>query len=87
MQLFHLVLIIRLLTDRQTFCAIFTSPSSSEAFDVEESEQGPSRKKQQTASQKKATKSNVATLLRMDGRVTPRSIAYAATLVRSFSAR
>jgi hypothetical protein len=34
-----------------------------------------------TASQRKATKSNVATLLRMDGKVTPRAIAYAATLV------
>ena len=68
-------------TNRQTFCALFTSPSSSEAFDQQESEEGPSRKAMKTASQRKATKSNVATLLRMDGKVTPRAIAYAATLV------
>jgi len=66
----------------QTYCAIFTSPSSSEAFE-EETEDGPCRKKQKTASQKKATKSNVATLLRMEGKVTPRTIAYAAVLVCS----
>ena len=75
---------IHLLIDHQTFCTLFTSPSSSEAFNEEESEEGPSRKKQTTASQKKATKTNVATLLHMDGRVTPRSVAYAATLVCSF---
>ena len=32
-------------------------------------------------SQRKVTKNNVATLLRMDGKATPRSIAYAATIV------
>jgi len=66
----------------QTYCAIFTSPSSSEAFE-EETEEGPCRKKQKTMSQRKATKRNVATLLRMEGKVTPRTIAYAAVLVRS----
>jgi hypothetical protein len=76
--------IIYLLTEHQTFCALFTSPSSSEAFDEQESEEGLSRKKQKSASQKKATKTNVATLLHMEGRVTPRAIAYAATLVGSF---
>jgi hypothetical protein len=70
-----------ILTYNQTFCAIFTSPSSSEAFDEQESEEGPTRRKQKTASQKKATKTNVAALLHMDGKVTPRAIAYAATLV------
>jgi hypothetical protein len=75
---------LRLLTDSQTFCAIFTSPSSSEAFDGQESEEGPHRKIPKTASQKKATKMNIATLLHMDGKVTPRAIAYAATLVCSF---
>jgi hypothetical protein len=73
--------LLALLTIQQTFCALFTSPSSSEAFEEQESEEGPSRKKQKTASHKKATKMNVATLLRMDGKVTPRAIAYAATLV------
>ena len=68
----------------QTFCAIFTSPSSSEAFEEQESDDGPTRKKQKTASQKKATKSTVASLLHMEGKVTPRAIAYAATLVSSF---
>jgi len=76
--------IVYLLTEYQTFCALFTSPSSSEAFDEQETQEGPSRKKQKTSSQKKATKSNVATLLHMEGRVTPRAIAYAATLVCSF---
>jgi hypothetical protein len=42
---------------------------------------GPVRKKQRTAGQKKATKSNVASLLNMDGKVSGRSIAYAAVLV------
>ena len=77
-------LIFYLLTEHQTFCALFTSPSSSEAFDEQESEEGLSRKKQKSASQKKATKTNVATLLHMEGRVTQRAVAYAATLVRSF---
>jgi hypothetical protein len=70
-----------ILTYNQTFCAIFTSPFSSEAFDEQESEEGPTRKKQKPASQKKATKTNVATLLHMEGKVTPRAIAYTATLV------
>jgi hypothetical protein len=70
------------LTLLQTYCAIFTSPSSSEAFE-EEMEDGPCRKKQKNTTHKKATKSNVATLLRMEGKVTPRTIAYAAVLVSS----
>ncbi|KAF9045028.1 hypothetical protein BJ165DRAFT_1527958 [Panaeolus papilionaceus] len=65
----------------QTYCAIFTSPTSSEEFEQDESEDGPSRKKVKTSSSKKATKSNVATILRMSGRVTPRSIAYAAVML------
>ncbi|KAF9046647.1 hypothetical protein BJ165DRAFT_1527721 [Panaeolus papilionaceus] len=66
----------------QTYCAIFTSPTSAEAFDEEETEDGPVKKKGKTsASQKKATKSNVATILHMNGVVTPRSIAYAAVLL------
>ena len=65
----------------QTFCILFTSPLSSDAFEEEESEEGPSWKKQKSASQRKATKTNVATLLHMEGRVTSRAIVYAATLV------
>ena len=42
---------------------------------------GPARKKQRTAGQKKATKSNIASLLNMDGKVSGRSDAYAAVLV------
>ena len=65
----------------KTYSSIFTSPSSSESFG-EEDENGTARKKQQTsASQRKATKCNVANLIGMDGQVTPRSIAYAAVLV------
>ena len=69
----------------KTFSNVFTSPSSSEAF-VDADENGAARKKQRTASnsQKKATKRNVATILGMDGQVTPRSIAYAAVLVSPF---
>ena len=78
------ILIRTLLTIYQTFCALFTSPSSSEAFDDQKSKEGPSRKKHKSTSQKKATKANVATLFHMDGKVTPRAIAYAATLVCYF---
>ncbi len=66
----------------QTFCSIFTSPTSSESFDTE-SDDGPSRKKLQSSGQKKATKCNVATLLHMDSKVTPRAIAYAASIVNA----
>lgn len=65
----------------QVYCSIFTSPSSAESFD-EETEDGPARKAQKTVGQKKATKTSVASLLNMDGKVTGRSIAYAAALVR-----
>ena len=80
-KVYHFLAMNFLLIDHQTFCALFTLPSSSEAFDEQESEDGPSRRQQKTASQRKATKTNVATLLRMDGKVTPRAIAYAATMV------
>ena len=73
---------ILLCTTRQTYSNIFISPSSSESFD-DEDENGAARKQQRTTnSQRKATKCNVANILGMDGRVTPRSIAYAAVLVR-----
>ena len=73
---------MKLISDySQAFCVIFTSPSSSEAFEEQEYDDGPTRKKQMTASQKKATKSTVASLLHMEGKVTSRAIAYAATLV------
>ncbi|KAF9047615.1 hypothetical protein BJ165DRAFT_1403296 [Panaeolus papilionaceus] len=65
----------------KTYCAIFTSPTSSEEFEQEDSEDGPSRKKVKTSSSKKATKSDVSTILHMGGRVTPRSIAYAAVML------
>ncbi|KIM41094.1 hypothetical protein M413DRAFT_445819 [Hebeloma cylindrosporum] len=64
----------------QAYCSIFTSPSSAEGFE-EETEDGPARKKQRSSRQRKATKSNVASLLNMDGKVTPRSIAYVAVLL------
>lgn len=75
---------IDLLTPLQTFCAIYTSPTSSESFHTE-TDDGPSRKKDNTDGQKKATKSNVATLLHMEDKVTPRSIAYAATIVSTLT--
>ena len=46
-----------------------------------QSDDGPTRKKQKTASQKKAMKSTVASLLHMEGKVISRAITYAATLV------
>ena len=50
---------------------------------MEVDENGAARKKPSTSSdsQKKATKKNVASILGMEGQVTPRSIAYAAVLV------
>ena len=72
---------ILLCTTQQTYSNIFISPSSSESFS-DEDENGAARKLQRTTnSQRKATKCNVANILGMDGRVTPRSIAYAAVLV------
>ncbi|KAF9042127.1 hypothetical protein BJ165DRAFT_1405840 [Panaeolus papilionaceus] len=66
----------------KTYCVIFTSPTSVQHFDTEETEDGPVRKKgKSSASQKKATKANVANILHMNGTVTPRSIAYAAVLL------
>ncbi|KAF9034848.1 hypothetical protein BJ165DRAFT_1533884 [Panaeolus papilionaceus] len=66
----------------KTYCAIFTSPSSSEDFEEFETVDGPSRKTKRTStSQKKATKASVASILHMNSRVTPRSIAYAAVVL------
>ncbi|KAF9058033.1 hypothetical protein BJ165DRAFT_1521357 [Panaeolus papilionaceus] len=64
----------------KTYCAIFTSPTSSEEFEDVETEDGPSRRKIKKTI-KKATKSNVAAILHMSGNVTPRSIAYAAVML------
>ncbi|KJA23242.1 hypothetical protein HYPSUDRAFT_137971, partial [Hypholoma sublateritium FD-334 SS-4] len=66
----------------KTFASIFTSPSSSEFF-VEADENGSARKKRRVASdsQKTVTKSNVSTIIGMEGQVSPRSIAYAAVMV------
>ena len=72
---------ILLCTTQQTYSNIFISPSSSESFS-DGDENGATRKQQHvTNSQRKATKCNVANILGMDSRVTPRSIAYAAVLV------
>ncbi|KDR66439.1 hypothetical protein GALMADRAFT_283872 [Galerina marginata CBS 339.88] len=66
----------------QVYCSIFTSPSSADGLeDLDESVDRPARKKKKTSGQKNATKTNVATLLNMDGRVSSRSIAYAAVLL------
>ncbi|KAF9039168.1 hypothetical protein BJ165DRAFT_1407392 [Panaeolus papilionaceus] len=65
----------------KSYCAIFTSPTSADAFEEDETEDGPTKKKgTASASRKKATKSNNATLLHMNGVVTPRSIAYVAVV-------
>ncbi|KJA24322.1 hypothetical protein HYPSUDRAFT_200549 [Hypholoma sublateritium FD-334 SS-4] len=72
---------------------IFTSPSSCDASlsasapseDVQNDSDGPAPPKRpkltEHQARKKATKSCVATILGMEGRVTPRSIAYAAVLL------
>ncbi|KAF9551239.1 hypothetical protein CPC08DRAFT_715112 [Agrocybe pediades] len=70
----------------RTYCALFTSPSSANKFEAIESESGPVRKKHKSSldpsqPSRPVTKANVATLLRMEGNVTPRSIAYAAVLL------
>ncbi|KAL1711753.1 hypothetical protein EV715DRAFT_297736 [Schizophyllum commune] len=68
----------------KTVCLIFTAPSSSDTVDdddgeEEASESSPSKKHKDNAG--KATKSPVATLLHMNGEITPRAIAYAAILM------
>ncbi|KAF9551242.1 hypothetical protein CPC08DRAFT_715116 [Agrocybe pediades] len=70
----------------RTYCALFTSPSSANDFEAVESESGPVRKKHRSSldpsqPSRPVTKANVATLLRMEGNVTPRSIAYAAVIL------
>ncbi|KAF9529567.1 hypothetical protein CPB83DRAFT_893380 [Crepidotus variabilis] len=64
----------------KAYCAIFTSPSSADAFE-EESEEGPARKRRRVDAQKKITKSTVADLIGMEGKVTPRTIAHAAVML------
>ncbi|KAL1721155.1 hypothetical protein EV715DRAFT_288694 [Schizophyllum commune] len=66
----------------KTVCLIFTSPSSSETVDDDDGEGGsspPQKKRKDNVG--KATRSNVAKILRMSGQITPRAIAYAAVLL------
>jgi uncharacterized protein DUF6698 len=71
--------------------SIFTSPSSAaDVADDSESDhenEPPSKAAKLSQSRKKVTKSNVASKLHMNNKVTPRSIAYAAVqvLTRCFS--
>ncbi|KAL1712618.1 hypothetical protein EV715DRAFT_267797 [Schizophyllum commune] len=71
-----------LLKISSTVCLIFTSPSSSENVDDDggEGDSSPPQKRRKDNTGK-ATKSNVATLLRMKGQISPRAIAYAAVLL------
>ena len=69
-----------LLTFLQVYSAIFTSPSSVE--NVNDENQPPVAKKRKS---QKATKAPVAKLMNMEGKVTGRSIAYAAVMVSFFS--
>lgn len=66
------------ITYLQVYSAIFTSPSSAE--NVGDEKEVPVAKKS-----KKATKACVAKLINMDGKVTGRTIAYAAVMVRHLS--
>ncbi|KAK0442561.1 hypothetical protein EV421DRAFT_1736078 [Armillaria borealis] len=67
----------------KVWCAIFTSPSSAEDIDDTEnnaldSSEPPTKHKRAS---KKSTRGNVATLCRLEGQVTPRTIAYAAVML------
>ncbi len=72
----------------KTWAAIFTSPSSTERIEDNENDAPDSSRpaKKRKGTNKKVTKSNVASLCRLDGQVTPRTIAYAAVMVRSYGA-
>ena len=69
-----------LLTFLQVYSAIFTSPSSVE--NVNDENEPPVAKKRKS---QKDTKAPVAKLMNMEGKVTGRSIAYAAVTVSFFS--
>ncbi|KAL1720471.1 hypothetical protein EV715DRAFT_196844 [Schizophyllum commune] len=62
----------------KTFCAIFTADVSADDVDDDVSDDEPSAKRQKV---EHATKQNVSKLLKMNGKATPRSIAYAAVLL------
>ncbi|KJA27916.1 hypothetical protein HYPSUDRAFT_130887, partial [Hypholoma sublateritium FD-334 SS-4] len=64
----------------QVFKAIFTSPSSAKGVPDEEegNENMPPARLQKTASGKRGLRRNVASKVQLNGKVTPRSIAYAA---------
>lgn len=67
----------------KTFHAIFISPSVDEDYFDDAAESGSHAKRQKTSTQRyqARSKSNVSDLLRLNGKVTGRAIAYAAVLV------
>lgn len=67
----------------KVWCAIFTSPSSAEDVDNAENDDPQSSQPpiKRTKAGKKSTRGNVATLCRLEGQVTPRTIAYAAVML------
>lgn len=73
----------------QAFQHRFTSPTSvsDDDEDTENDPPAPVTKRRKAKAGKKATRGNLANILDMRGRVTPRSIAYVACLVRSLSFR
>lgn len=72
--------------DIQVYKAIFTSPSSAkDVSDGEDNdENAPPAKSQRTLSGNKSVRRNVASMLQLNNKVTPRSIAYAAVQVNFF---
>ena len=74
------------LVDIQVYKAIFTSPSSAkDVLDGEDNdENAPPAKSQRTLSGNKPVRRHVASMLHLNNKVTPRSIAYAAVQVNSF---
>ncbi|KAJ6467670.1 hypothetical protein C8R47DRAFT_1325945 [Mycena vitilis] len=64
----------------KTYKAVFTAPTSAEVEEDQNDRNAPPRKKRKRATGQAIGK-NVATLLGMNGEVTPRSIAYIAVLV------
>lgn len=69
----------------QVYKAIFTSPSSAkDVLEEDDDENMPPAKLRKTSSSSKPVRRNVASKLHLNGKVTPRSIAYAAVQVCLF---
>uniref|UniRef100_A0A8H7XUS1 Uncharacterized protein n=1 Tax=Psilocybe cubensis TaxID=181762 RepID=A0A8H7XUS1_PSICU len=65
----------------KTYCALFTGPASAEAFHPDDTVGVGAMRLANFRRSRKATKRSVAAIIGLDGRVTPRTIAYAAVIL------